>query len=375
MSSIKDRLLFLSNNIPVSIAGDTKKEAKLLEKIAELEKYVRDLSELDMHLIETVTGHLSKRPDDTYDLKSFPLKLDEISEDSTIIFLKNAELFKVYNTEELLESFVNNVNCDFKNRGPVYEVVRDAYPQKLIIVIEDDVQDRLQLMKTHITEFIAQDPKFKKVGTADLVVYKTTSTTEFIAVNNILKNIHEKEEFMEDFKRYMKTKGEAVVANKIQIRPPATDIKGVRFYELPKNKTILSGNYNDSLNHLINQVSVANPNSSTPTVINLTVNNIVNGNVNSNNTNTTTNNIINTGKTVKAFYKHLYNTKPSWYVENALVDMEHIVNAYREFFNDSTILATHVSKKLNGGLYNNGTRTNGVTKKKLVSYATLRGLF
>jgi len=78
---------------------------------------------------------------------------------------------------------------------------------------------------------------------------------------------------------------------------------------------------------------------------------------------------------IKNFYKHLYNTKPSWYSEDKLVDMEYIVIAYRIFFGDDSTRSTIISRKLKGGLYNIGFRINNVTKKKLVTYDVLKTLY
>ena len=75
-------------------------------------------------------------------------------------------------------------------------------------------------------------------------------------------------------------------------------------------------------------------------------------------------------RSLKAFCKHLYDTRPLWYVEGEYVDLEVIDNAYREYFGgDET--RSQIAKKLNGILYDESDRINGVTKKRLVMFDRL----
>jgi hypothetical protein len=80
-------------------------------------------------------------------------------------------------------------------------------------------------------------------------------------------------------------------------------------------------------------------------------------------------------KTLKSFYKFIYDTKPTWYKENTYVDIDVITTAFQEYFNDYDTHVSVISKNLNGNLFTKSIRSGGVTKKKLNFYETLSKLF
>lgn len=387
---LDEKYELFKRGLSADVISSPEKISMLLEKMEEFMVYANSVSHLDIQLIETLKSDLSSRTNDTIHSKDFSEKIDDIDDDATIIFLKNAEIFKVYNPEELMNEFTNHVNTTFKNKGPVFEVIRDMYPQKLIIIIDDDIRDRLQIVKKHLIDFLKQNTTYDKVDESDIVVYGNDGKTEFLATNVILKNITERTKFTENFIRYMQLK-EKVIASKIQLHPPMSEVTGVKFYKLPREKEIISGDTRDVLNHLITKIRVDNSSTIAPVIVNLTVNNnhIVNSTVNSKvNSDNTKNKIKNSNtnvtnvkvakahkKTLKTFYKHIFDTRPNWYVENAMTEMEHIADAYKTYFNDQISRTTDISKRLKGGIFLTGTRTSGVIYKKLVTYNELQKLF
>jgi len=80
-------------------------------------------------------------------------------------------------------------------------------------------------------------------------------------------------------------------------------------------------------------------------------------------------------KTIKSFCKYLYETKPSWYVENGFVSFDLIDKAYRQYFNDYITQCMVLSRSLKSSLFIKTARVNQITKKKLVSYSTLKTMF
>lgn len=102
---------------------------------------------------------------------------------------------------------------------------------------------------------------------------------------------------------------------------------------------------------------------------------------NNNNVNYNSNNVVNkkgkksAKKTLKTFYEYLYSTRPEWYLEGKLVSINTIEDAYREYFDDKNTNIAVISKNLNGGLFTAGSRSGGVTKKRLVPFDTLKTLF
>lgn len=74
------------------------------------------------------------------------------------------------------------------------------------------------------------------------------------------------------------------------------------------------------------------------------------------------------------FYRHIYNTKPTWYKENSFVAIEIIVNAYNEFFNDSKN-ASIVSRYIGPVLFVGESRGSNSMKKKLAKFDILKQHF
>lgn len=313
-----------------------------------------------------------------YPAAGFQDKMNDMQEDSLIIYIKKAQLYKVYNTNNL-EDFQNDENTHYRKSeyGPVYEVVRDSHPQKLMIVISDDIKnERMLNIKNDIIEFIKSStvPEFAQTTFADLKVYSNDNNTEFVVSSVHLKNLSEKEYFIDEFIKFMQQKGNEDIANKIRSRPPC-ELVGARFYKLPTAKVSLN---TGTSNNLIDQM-ISIPKKQSPIIINNNNTYIIN-NVNSNNTTKT---MINSStkitqktskkKTLKSFCKDIYDNKPEWYVPDTMVDIETIENAYRNYFDDHEISRAMISKKLTGMIFTYSTRNNGITKKKLYPFTKLKG--
>jgi hypothetical protein len=229
-----------------------KKFLKLSNIIKEFETQIKTELALDNNLYEYM--HETKKNHEVYPANNFQSILNEISDDSLIIYVKKAQLYKVYNSNNLDDFSMDERTCYRASQyGPVYEVVRDANPQKLMIVIQDNVRDvKLQNIKSNIIEFIQKSSKLAASKIPDLKVYDNDNHTEFIVSSIQLKNLQDKENFIDDFILFMKQKGETELADKIQHRPPPCDLKGARLYNLPSAKTLIDGKpLSDSLDQLL----------------------------------------------------------------------------------------------------------------------------
>lgn len=80
-------------------------------------------------------------------------------------------------------------------------------------------------------------------------------------------------------------------------------------------------------------------------------------------------------KTLKTFCRYLYETRPSWYVENTYVDIDFIESAYRLYFSDRHTNKPVIAKRLKNFLYDKSRRTKGVTEKRLLSFSALKMVY
>jgi hypothetical protein len=337
------------------------KAAIVSRKLNEVRELMKELQSLDLALQDGIKD-ITIDEDDIIDSSEFPIKVNDIDDGSLIIYIKNAQLYRMYKPNDLGE-FRNHSNTVYKHNGPIYEVARDKYKQKLMIVLIDEEDTRLETMQTFIVNFLKQYPRLAKIKDSDITIFQNGHNIEFLVNDIQLKNLEEKQEFIDDFISFMHLNGETAIAEKIQLRPPPSKVKGVKFYELPLTKHQLSGTTTDILDQLI-----TTPANNSTQVLNIVVNNIVNIDNRVTTTHITNNTSV---KTIKAFCKYLYDEKPEWYKENTYVGMHVIDTAYREYFDDTATRAS-ISRVLKGKIFNASTRIKGITSKKLFSFSYLK---
>lgn len=376
LQDLKDKL----SSVEISLDAMSLSQLKLLtEKVNDLAIYTENVRKIDTDLQGYyLENHHTKNNNQIILYDDFPNKMEHIPNDALIIYIKKAQLYKVYNSNNLGD-FINDNNTHFSKPhkfGTAYEVVRDSHPQRLMIIMNDIEDENLDEIKARILEYIEQNKDFSNTTIKDLKTYSDDISTEFMLSNIHLTDMAAKELFIERFIRFMRKKGESELANKIQVKPPPSDVEGVRFYKLPGSKTELDihnkMNLVDQLvtstkHVVIHNTYIYNDNSVNNNNVNNSINNVVK-NVTKNSTKRPVK------KTLKTFYQHIYDDKPDWYKENTFVLIDIIEREYRNYFNDETTSKNVISKKLNGSLFTGKTRVNNVNKKKLVSYEALGAL-
>ena len=97
------------------------------KKLAELVKFRESLLDLDIHYNKYL--YETKKDLEVYPANTFQSKLGTIRDDSLIIYVKKAQLYKVYKSDNI-DAFQNDDNTHYRKSiyGPVYEVVRDTHP-------------------------------------------------------------------------------------------------------------------------------------------------------------------------------------------------------------------------------------------------------
>jgi len=361
-----------------SISNTSVQKQKLVEnKVRELIEYIDNIADLDI----TLNEHLyeTRKQNEIIPDTEFPNHVHTINNNSLIIHIKKAQIYKVYNHENL-EDFQNDDNTIYRksSNGPIYEVVRDEYPQKLIIMVNDDIKEsQLLEIKTDIIEFIKKNPAFSKTTTSDVNAFSIDGNTEFVLSSVRMDNIYEKEKIIERFILFLKRLGKNVLASKIQIRVAGSLVEGVRMYKMPYAKISLDNNKYDIVDQLI-----TTPSKTPPVIINNNTYIINNGGtINNGTVNTGTVNNINSienvnlvkasKKTLTTFKNHIKTTKPTWYIENTYVDFTIIEKAYRAYFEDMDIHTSIISRQLNSLIFTKSRRLQNVNKKLLKSFSEL----
>jgi len=350
---------------------NSEKWNSILKKTQKLTTYTDRINDLDTSLHEYL--HRTKKNNEIISDIDMQHRIKDIDENSLIIYIKKAQLYKVYNSDTL-EDFQQDEGTHYRRPqyGPVYEVVRDEHPQKVVVIVADDIKDaKLKELKQHIVEFIKKDSSFANT-TIDLKAYSNNNKTEFVISSLRLPNIEAKEKFIEAFIKFMTKKGKDDIADKIQIRiPESVELEHTRFYKLPTNKISLDGS---NVHNLLDQLISTASSSQASVVINLNINsnntNINNSNCNNSKVKRTETNPV-AKRTLRSFYRHIYETRPEWYLEGKMVDLKVIEAAYREYFNDRSTSTAMISKHLKDKLFDYSKRSNNIFTKRLVLYKNL----
>lgn len=373
----------LLNEITDNTNNDSGKLQLLLPHLDEWINTMQNIKELDLSIQEDLKISLGKESKHVIMTnEEFQNELNKIGEDSLIIYIKKAQVYKVYNPDsdgyknDMYNDFVDDDNTKYRpkrnsNNGNVYEVVRDAHPQRLLITIVEDINaNKIEHIKKLILEFINKHTKFSETNMGNLKVYGNDNNTEFLVSNIHFGNITERDEFMKEFIKYMRESKKDSIADKIQVRPPLGTVKGTRLYKVasqkePKDNSVVI----NSLEHLVTYIKSKG---GANVVINGPVT-IVNGN---NNNVQVKNHIIQ--KTIITFCEHIYDTNPTWFKENEYIDFSDIENAYRSYFKDQESKTFAISKLLNGVLFTKSQRKmedgKQKTMKKLVKKEMLKNI-
>lgn len=354
-------------------AMDPKKLEETLKELKKCNQTLQKLSDLDMDL----NSYFEESKNNNLVLTSseFQDKIDEIGDDTLTVYISKAQIFKIYNHDDL-DQFRNDDNTHYRKpeTGPVHEVVRDLHPQKLTILFNKELSDaEIIKIKGCLVLFIQKNPALSKFNANMILVFKYNSKTEFCVSNLIMKDIFERDKMIEKFTKILRTQGAKELSEVIQLRqPPCDEVDGARFYKLPSSKVSLNPRTIDILDQLITTTSQSNQ----PIVVNINVTNtntVNSNNINSNNVHS--NNINGKKKTIKSFYKHIFDTKPPWFIEKEKVKFQIIEAAYREYFEDNTTTSSIISRTLNGKLFTPMNKAQRNPIKVLISFDELKSLF
>jgi hypothetical protein len=368
-----------------------------LENKQKLEKGIRDLvyqkREL-AHVDPAFKRELADRTDrlTLVEVNDMEEKVKELDKGSLVLYSKKANSYVVYDPNKV-GNFIQDYSTVFKNET-IFEVVMDNNPQRLVFVIKYNMTDaHINQLKTGILRYIKSNSTYNATH-SDVKVFRDTeenrTKVEIIVKTVIFDSVYEKMKFVGGFKQFLASDAREevmdalIIADKIDFYGPKAKGIEAQLYKTPSLKSQVVRVPGDDNPDKIFDLMM------TPIVINNTF--VVNGNIQN-----TVNNIAgdyiargatvnkttikkqkvviekNKKKTIKDFYKYIYNTKPEWYVENGKVEWSTIEEAYRSYFNDQQTPRQTISQKLNGYLFTASGRSNsGMTCKRLFSYDDLK---
>lgn len=366
-----------------------------LDDLRETYKRGKKLYKKDLDLAEYLTELGSTNNGKTLSAETFQSDMNSLESEAIIVYSQNADVYRVYGPGEM-DNFIRNLSTHYSKtdkNGPMYEVIRDNFPQKLIIVVKDLETSQVPIFKDIVISFLKKHGMALNFDKDNYMIYNDGNAedrrTHFIFRNICLKNDDERRNIIKRLSVFMEEKKYKYLAEKIQNDPPPYLIYGAKMYSLPSNMNpvgISKQTLEETLKFMLN---VANQ--SDAKLVNFNVNYVVqnitnnnnSNNINSGNTNTgpttITNNttiIDNSGesKTIKKFFKHIYESRPKWYKEGQLVSMSVIEKAYNDYFGGVTP-KNIISRNLNQKMFLTSERTSKTVNKRLVYFNELRKYF
>lgn len=357
-------------------------------KLHELVIFLRELKALDMGLANTIKdSSLCGRTDSIYEANEFPQHMNNISEDEVIIYVQNAKLYKTYNPKEIKKYLVSEMSTVFAKpkTGPVYEVVRDDFPRKLVFVASDLEETQIMQMRGHILDFLRMNETLKHLKETDCMIYKSGNDVRYVFNSVKLANYMEWIYLIGDFYRFLQKKTNTEMTKKLQTQAPPGEVRGASLHPLPGNMIPVGLPTTTQAWDDMPKYLMTSQNTEKTVVFNVNIKNINSNNVNStvsshNTTNNETTNVVNKSKIkvttvsddqVRQFLSHVYNDKPTWYKEGKNVDINVITTAFNDYLNCGATSSV-VSRRLANKLFGSSERANGKTTKKLVTRAALR---
>lgn len=366
-----------------------------LENKQKIEKGIRDLVDKKRALVHVDPDFKRELADRTdrltlVDVEDMEGKMKEIDKGSLVLYSKKANSYVIYDPNKV-GNFIQDYNTVFKNET-IFEVVMDNNPQRLVFVIKYNMTDKhIDQLKRSILRYIKSNSTYDAT-LSDVKVFRdmdVNRTKVEIIVNTVIFNsVYEKMKFVSGFKQFLASDAREevmdalIVADKIDFYGPKAKGIDAQLYKTPSLKSQVARSPGDDKPEKIFDLMM------TPVIINnivvsgdvnTTVNHISgdyiagNATVNKTTVNKQTVVVKNKKKTLKDFYKYIYDTKPEWYIESGKVEWSTIEDEYRTYFNDQNTPRQTISQKLNGSLFTAGGRsTSGTTQKRLVSYADLK---
>jgi hypothetical protein len=381
-----DNIILLDEiyDLCAELNNDALKQEITNNKLREFLSSMKELKAIDVNVQRTILALGETREDSIYTVHDFPKHINTIDEDSIIFYIEKARLYKTYNTTEIRDKLsldMRTVLAKPDRTGPVFEVVRDNFKQKIVFIMIDIHDNQINYIRDCILAFLRKYWKLNNLKNDDCIIFRHGNQIRYTFKGLTVADRGERQMVMEDFYRFLDDEGHTEVLTKLQLHPPPGRMAGAVLNPLPSTMTPVNRNpetHEQELEYLLtNLQKEGRP----VQLINLHVVQNINGDHNNvsvmNNSNNANTKISINSKKKKTgdFYKEICDKKPTWYKENKYVEIDTIRDAYDEFFHTDSKSAS-VSRWVGKVMFSKRTRDNaGTVKYLLVPFSTLRQHF
>jgi len=289
---------------------------------------------IDKEMVEKLKSIFSN---DLVKKQQFADIIKAISQGSTVVYFKSAQLFKVYKKPELETLLGGQIRTIYKQLNESYEVIPNDSKQKIIILGDVSLADSIESIKTYIVEFMIGEGILNFTDN-DLVCYKSKDSIEIIINDYYVENRTEHDEVVKKLLKYIfQQEKNTKIVQKINTNP-FSEFDGVKMVYMPSEKKLLATDYIEPLLTMISNVTEC---SGFKNQITLNVTNIIHDNsTNTTNNNTTVTEVISSDdNNVYEFIKYIRDEEPDWYKGNTWVKKEILIEKYIELYDSISKIA------------------------------------
>jgi hypothetical protein len=247
-----------------------------------------------------------------------------IAEGSTVVYFKSAQLFKVYTHSELETLLGGQLRTIYKQLNESYEMISHESKQKIVMLGDITLVDRIERIKTYIVDFMESEG-FSEFSENDIVCYKGKEALEIIINDYYVENQKEHDEIVQRLLAYiLQHEKNSNITRKIDTSS-YSEFDGMKMVPMPTDKELIATKYIEPLLTMVSNVQKCSGYKSHIT-LNVTIDNSITNN-------TTIHESSETDSTnVYEFIKHIRVDKPSWYVENTWVRKDILIEHYHDMY-------------------------------------------
>jgi hypothetical protein len=313
-------------------------DEKCIAAIKQISCVVENYKSIDKQMVELLhsifSNGLNKK--DAYEevVKS-------VEEGSVIVYFKSAQLFKVYKKDDIINLLDGQLRTDYKHIQDSYEVIPKNSEQKIIIMGDVSLLDKLDSIKEYIRTFMI-NKGINEFKVDDIICFKNTKTDmlEIIINNYYVNNSEERNIIVHDLLAYIVD----IEKNNIMSRklgPPSgySDIKGVDIITMPSEKQLINEEtrFVEMIDRLVRRTDACTKIVKEGNIYNVYIQNadvINNGDIVNNNSDCTLSTTSN--DYVYDFIKHIREIEPDWYIENTWIKKDILYDNYISLYGEIT---------------------------------------
>jgi len=256
-----------------------------------------------------------------------------IGQGSTVVYFKSAQLFKVYKKTELETLLGGQLRTIYKQLNESYEVVPNESKQKIVMLCDSSLEDKIEPIKTHIVQFMINEG-ITQFTNKDIVCYKGKDALEIIINDYYVDSQEEHDKIVQKLLKYITQQEKSSNIERYIATGTYSEFDGVKMIPMPSEKELFATNYIEPLLTMISNVQECNG-FKNQIHLNITINNNNVDNSVDNSINTTNNTTIHESQesnenNLYDFIKHIREDRPDWYKESKWIKKDIILEKYNE---------------------------------------------